>query len=403
MIADIDAHARRRAAALADELARSGNLRDPVWKAAFARVPRHVFVPSFARSEPGPEGTHYTLVRGDDPAQRDEWLQTVYSDTALITQIMGKPVDEALPDGRGHGRWTSSSTAPGLMARMLEALDVREGQNVLEVGTGTGYNAALLCERLGSAQVTTVDIDRDLVRLARRRLAHLGYHPTVAAVDGRDGHVGRAPYDRIIATCAFANIPPAWIRQTRPGGTILTNLAGALGGAMLLARVDEDGTARGRFLPQWAGFMTARGSAPAPEPDYPETSRTRTTSLAPETLDDAAFAFAAQLHTVDARPYWATHEDGRELYGLKAPDGSWAEVYPPDEDGRRPVEQGGPRPLWDLVETAHAFWHGHGRPDWSAYGVTATATRQEVWFGSPDGPTWTLPMENPPGGRAAVP
>jgi protein-L-isoaspartate O-methyltransferase len=63
------------------------------------------------------------------------------------------------------------------MIRMLEALDVHSGHRVLEIGTGTGYNAALLSHRLGDTQVFSVDIDADLVELASQRLARTGYHP----------------------------------------------------------------------------------------------------------------------------------------------------------------------------------------------------------------------------------
>jgi hypothetical protein len=89
-------------------------------------------------------------------------------------------------------------------------------------------------------------------------------------------------------------------------------------------------------------------------------------------------------------PYWATHEDGFQLYGLSAPDGSWAEVHPTGEHGRRRVEQGGPRRLWDLIESADQTWHDLGRPDWSSFGITATAAEQRVWYRTPAGPSWAL-------------
>ena len=89
---------------------------------------------------------------------------------------------------------------------MLEALEVTDGCRVLEIGTGSGYNAALLCERLGSEHVTSVHIDPDLVALARERLAANGYTPTLAA-DGADGYPRSALYDRIIATCSVPAIP----------------------------------------------------------------------------------------------------------------------------------------------------------------------------------------------------
>src|SRR5690242_5249565 len=99
------------------ELVANGALVDPSWQAAFKVVPRHLFVPRFYRNDA--KGS--TVV---DAAFGDEWLAGVYSDIHLVTTA----------DVR------SSSTAPSLMARMLEALELKGGEKVLEIGTGTGYN-----------------------------------------------------------------------------------------------------------------------------------------------------------------------------------------------------------------------------------------------------------------------
>ncbi len=96
----------------------------------------------------------------------------------------------------------SSSTKPDLMVRMLETLDVRDDARVLEIGTGTGYNAALLSHRLGEDRVYSVDVDAELVGPARERLADIGVHPHLATLDGEKGWPEHAPFDRIIATCS---------------------------------------------------------------------------------------------------------------------------------------------------------------------------------------------------------
>src|SRR5213082_1519807 len=119
------------------------------WRPAFAAAPRHVFVPRFFTNHPerGWQAVDHT---------DDDYLDLVYQDEALITQLDGDP--EAWEKTRregvyfgGHG--TSSSSTPGLMAAMLDALDVTPGMSVLEIGTGTGYNAAILCHRLGDNHV----------------------------------------------------------------------------------------------------------------------------------------------------------------------------------------------------------------------------------------------------------
>ncbi|MGH2770675.1 MAG: 3-oxoacyl-[acyl-carrier-protein] synthase III C-terminal domain-containing protein, partial [Actinomycetota bacterium] len=131
---------------LAEELVAKGAIRSPEWRAIFERTPRHPFIPRFYRRVENDHRTPYLFLDGARPDLRDGWLGAVYADETLVTQLDGYIA-------------TSSSTIPSTMARMLETLDLKDGQRVLEIGTGTGYNAALLCERLGSERVTTIDID----------------------------------------------------------------------------------------------------------------------------------------------------------------------------------------------------------------------------------------------------
>jgi protein-L-isoaspartate O-methyltransferase len=93
-----------------------------------------------------------------------------------------------------------------------------------EIGTGTGYNAALLAEGLSGGPVISVDIDADLIGTARARPRGFDVAAVVAVGDGAGGYVEGAPYDRIIATCSMPRIPPAWLTQTVPDGLILVNL-----------------------------------------------------------------------------------------------------------------------------------------------------------------------------------
>jgi protein-L-isoaspartate(D-aspartate) O-methyltransferase len=200
---------RELARALAARLAASGALRERRWIKAFETVPRHHFVRQVF-VDPAHTGT-WELVDGTQAGQRERWLNLVYRDNALVTQLSE------------DGNFLSSSSQPSLMARMLEALGFTGGERVLEVGTGTGYNAALLCAGLGSALVTGIDIDTGLVAAARGRLRELGCTPALAVGDGTDGYTGGAPYDRIIATCSLPQVPAAWIEQSAPGAIILVN------------------------------------------------------------------------------------------------------------------------------------------------------------------------------------
>lgn len=361
---------------------------------AFRRVDRGVFVPAFALHEETPQGARYRLLSGEDPDQREEWARHVYADETLTIEIAGEPVTDALPGGRGTGRWTSSSTMPGLMARMLHQLDLGGGPRVLEVGVGSGYNAAILCEVLGSDRVTSIDISPRLVSDASRRLSALGYTPAVAEYDGHRGFPDRAPYDRIVSTTAFTHVPPEWITQVNPGGSILVNIAGGTGGAMLGLRVRDDHTAQGRFLPQWAGFMPARSSVPRRRVSVDDAGERSTTTLDPALVrGEPAMAFLAQLATADADTVVRTADTGADFLFMEGADGAWAEIDMDADEGRYPVVQGGPRRLWARVEEAHRWWLTNGQPDWSAFGVTVTPGDQHVWFGSAESDQrWPLPL-----------
>ncbi len=159
---------------------------------------------------------------------------------------------------RDPARVAASVLGKRVVAWVLEALHLADGQRVLEIGTGTGYNAALLCHRLGDANVASIDIDPALVEQARQHLATLGYAPTLATGDGAAGLLDAAPYDAIIATAAVAHIPPAWIEQLRTGGVIVADLRGGFSGAMIrLYKIDDD-TVEGRCHNYDAAFMPMR-------------------------------------------------------------------------------------------------------------------------------------------------
>jgi protein-L-isoaspartate O-methyltransferase len=152
-----------RAVALAEGLRDSGDLTDPAWAAAVAETPRHVLVPKAYQQ--GGDGSWVEVDTYESGL--------AYSTTTLVTAL-----DEA-------GRPVSSSTKPDLMVRMLEALEVAQGQRVLEIGTGTGYNAALLAHRLGDENVYSVDVVPELLRTAGERLAAIGRRST-ASTAGRN-------------------------------------------------------------------------------------------------------------------------------------------------------------------------------------------------------------------------
>ncbi|MER5501449.1 MULTISPECIES: methyltransferase domain-containing protein [unclassified Streptomyces] len=290
-----------------------GALADPAWRAAFEQVPRHLFVPYYFVDG----GRERLWCEDPDPDRRARWLRGAYEDGALATRIR-------------DGELISSSSQPSLMARMLEELDVRGGQRVLEVGAGSGYNAALLAHRLGDDAVTTVDLDPEITESARRHLAAAGHHPAVVTGDGARGCPGRGPYDRIIATCTLPCVPWAWPAQCVPGARILAPFATGL----IALRVRETAHGRcaeGRFLHTAAYFVPLRGASAVPA-RYPRIGRV------PRHVggnDLFRFLLALTGDTLDPREALSLWErerhPGRERFGITVAHGrQWAWLDDPE-------------------------------------------------------------------------
>lgn len=364
-----------RAARLVDELTEAGKLRSPQWQNAFRAVPRHLFVPTYYQQDG--TGT-WGAVGTDSP----EGLDAVYANHALITDV-----DE-------YGRGVSSSSMPGLMARMLETLDIQPGDRVLEIGTGTGYNAAILCAVLGEKNVYSIDID--YVDTARERLASLGVAPTLATRDGVLGLPSGAPYDRIEATVAVSSIPYAWVQQVREGGLILADLKVGTAAGNLVVLQRDGYVAEGRFDGGYAAFMAMRHPSRVEPPTTlvdaaSLATATGVTRVPPKAWENSVPWFLAALNLPEGTTYgFALDTQYMPTAALfTAPDGSRATVSLDGEEGAWRCEQSGPHRLWDEVERAYALWWNLGRPSWERFGLTVTAEVQTVWLDDPVHPAWS--------------
>jgi len=210
-------------------LERAGSVRTPAIRNAFRAIPRETFVPRVAETK----GIEY-----------------VYADDAIVTRER-----DGLP--------TSSSSQPTIMALMLEALEIVPGHRVLEIGLGTGYNAAILAALVGSAgTVTSIDIAPDVVEDAEKALAKVGARVETILGRGEDGHEPSSPYDRIIATASTDRIPRSWHEQLTPDGILVAPLR--FGGMQLVVvlRATPTGFASTHVIP--GGFMPMRAGTDAP-------------------------------------------------------------------------------------------------------------------------------------------
>jgi protein-L-isoaspartate(D-aspartate) O-methyltransferase len=368
---------RPYAVRLADQLHISGDLRTPAWHAAIAETPRHVLVPTVYE----PQEQFYGS-RADVRLNTADHLELVYSTTTLVTAVV--------PNNYGSLMSISSSTKPDLMVRMLETLCIREGQRILEIGTGTGYNAALLAHRLGNDNVFSIDIDPELVDTARRRLARIGCHPHLTVGDGAEGWPAHAPYHRILCTCAVRRVPWAWYDQLTAGGQLLVDFKPHGGNLVLLQK--KAGRLEGRFTAYYGAFMVMRqhdnpDDTPTPQwqPELP-LDRQRTTTTPAEPPSVVGFLRSA-MSTTSLRRRYTFDEQTRQptAVTLAAADGSCCEVeLTPDNNGTRTVREGGPTPIWAEIEHAYQQWRDWDEPGWDRVGITVGPQAWTVWLDEPD-------------------
>jgi protein-L-isoaspartate(D-aspartate) O-methyltransferase len=230
---DTEAAARLRNA-MADAWGEYGLSFSGMVEQAMRAVPRHLFLPEFA-------------------------LDVAYGERSVVTH------------SEADGTALSSASAPSTVAEMLDQLEVRPGHRILEIGAGTGYNAALLAHLAGSAgHVTTIDIIPEVAESAAGHLAAAGYdNVDVICGDGAFGHARNAPYDRIIVTAGAFDIPPDWTRQADPGARMVIPLRVSGYSLRVALELDEHADGRTWRSPgcELDGFIPMRGAGYHPERD----------------------------------------------------------------------------------------------------------------------------------------
>lgn len=211
---------------LVHRLWESGVIHDPTVAEALRTVPRELFLPGLD-------------------------LDEAYRDVAVPTHR-----DQA-------GQVVSSCSQPSMVALMLEQLSVEPGQSVLEIGAGTGYNAALLRHLVGpGGRVVSIDLEPEICAEARARTWAAGADVEVEVGDGALGWPPAAPYDRIVVTAAAADLPGAWWDQLSAAGRLVVPLH--LGPrAEASVAWEPTGTTLRALSRLPCGFLAMRGEPPS--------------------------------------------------------------------------------------------------------------------------------------------
>ncbi len=236
-----------------DRLIAEGALWTPRVIAAFRATPRHRFLDRVFYFHRRRQQWKEVVTRDGGPRE----LALVYADRAWITHLRQDP---KVP---GHMIPMSSASQPSLMSRMIEELQLQLGHRTLEIGAGTGYNAALLAHIVGPGRVTSVEVDRDVLSEAWDHLrAFPDRQVQLREGDGRLGWPGDAPFDRIMVTAATPDLEPAWLEQTARGGLVQAPMEVAPGLAYLVQGSVTDGVFQGN-LTRPAYFLSLRGAESA--------------------------------------------------------------------------------------------------------------------------------------------
>jgi protein-L-isoaspartate(D-aspartate) O-methyltransferase len=304
---------------LVDQLIARGALWSRPLMEAFRATPRHRFLDRVWHYQR--QGGGWREVGTQSPGRHE--LRLLYADRALTTRL-SEPTSGAAPAP------ISSSSQPSLMAEMLEDLRLSPGLRTLEIGAGTGYNAALLAHVVG--RVVSLDVDRRVLAEAEEHLrAFPDRRVELRHGDGRLGCPEEAPFDRILVTAAALDLESAWLEQLAEDGLLMVPLDLAPGLAYLVRGTCRDGLFEGRltrpayFMPLRAEEEEGRDNAPissgllpAPDPlpavtaPWAEWSERKSSCSGPGLLSSLAFLGFLHGYTV---AYQAL-ADGRTMYGI---------------------------------------------------------------------------------------
>jgi protein-L-isoaspartate O-methyltransferase len=354
--------------AMVVQLEETGALGPGPVRDALLALPREVLMPQayVRRTAPGEEPPRWDLLDWSAPQDRPELLKALYSGASVLVQHDEEPLLGRARGTRSGASITSMSTVMRLTASLLEELDLRAGQRVLDVGTGAGVTAAVACQVCGDqGVVTTLDRDRHLTEAAAVRLADLDFRPEVVCGSGEQGLPERE-FDRIFVSYTVERVPAALVEQLAPEGRLLAHVTSASPSWPALAVVERatDGLIKAELraveFAHRAGYGMARiwlskefRQRIATEPG----AWTQRSMLAPPGDTDRGLWLAAD-HLLGG----LVRDFSTEHLVIGAPAcGSWLRVEPVGRS-RWNVTTHGPRDIWKEIQDLAGQWRAAGSP-----------------------------------------
>ncbi|MFJ2111924.1 protein-L-isoaspartate O-methyltransferase [Streptomyces sp. NPDC087850] len=355
------------------------------------------------RSAPDELPPRWELLDWERPEDRAELCRLLHSGDSIPIQHAGEPLLGRIPGVRSGGTMTAMSSTMGMTSGLMNVLDLRPGQRVLDVGTGAGVTAGVMCFVCGDDDVVTLDVDQHVGEAVRAHLAALGYRPTVVTGDGRAGWPARAGYDRIFVSFAVPSIPTALVEQLAPGGLALMTVAtsspswpglavitnSSTGQVHAELRAVEFGHRAGTGIDGFEQvFLSAKFRKQIATGGGRRTQRSRLTP--PAVTDRGAWLALGAMRPGLVRDF------GTEGLTIGAPRcGSWMRARP--AGSRWTVTVDGPRDIWAELHEVAALWRAAGSP--SAYHIDIDSSGAQQATTSCGTLSWPLPAPSPTPGE----
>ncbi|MFD9771680.1 methyltransferase domain-containing protein [[Kitasatospora] papulosa] len=380
-------------AAMVARLEESGALGPGPVREALLALPRQILMPQayVRRSAPDETPPRWDLLDFSRPADRKELLERLHSGDSVAIQHDGEPILGRPPGPRRRGAITAMSSTMSLTADLLQQLDLRPGQRVLDVGSGAGVTAAVACFVCGVEGVVTLDIDPHVTAAARERLSALGYRPATVTGDGTTEWTDAAPYDRIFVSFAVRHVPQALVEQLTPGGRALMTLGTSSPSWPGLAVIErrQDGSVEAQLRAVEFGHRAGAGfdrlflSAAFRAEIATADGWTQRSMIAPP-QDTARGMWLALDHLYPG----LVRDFGAEGLTIGAPEcRSWMRVRPVGHR-RWDVTTSGPRDIWAEIQDVAGRWRAAGEPDIFRLRFDADGSQRAT---SPNGAlTWQL-------------